>query len=452
MEKQKTKTLDMTQGSLWKNIFLFSMPLVLAQLLEVMFNLSDVAVVGQFADYRALGAVGSTTILVTLFTGFLIGMGSGVNVQVALGLGAKDDKTVEKTIHTAFLICAAIGIMIGVFCILFARPMLQALHTKSDLIDAAVLYLKIYALGMPAMAVYNFGNGVLSAKGDTKSPLIYLAVAGVLNIILNLIFVIGFHLAAAGVAIASAIAQYVSMLLVMHNLLKRRDVCRLQISKIQFHQDVAKGILLMGIPTGMQNAIFALANLFVQRGVNYFYTIMVSGNVAATNADAIIFNVMSAFYTGCASFVSQNRGAGNRERMKKSYLVALIYSFLIGLFLGACLFFGGRYFLRAFATDRAVIDAGMERIKIMAFAYSISAFMDCTIAASRGLGKSIGPMIIVMLGSCVFRIIWVYTIFAHFHTIPSLYLLYPFSWTLTAIAEIAYFIVQFRKVMPKSRI
>ena len=151
----------MTQGSLWKNIFLFSMPLVLAQLLEVMFNLSDVAVVGQFADYRALGAVGSTTILVTLFTGFLIGMGSGVNVQVALGLGAKDDKTVEKTIHTAFLICAAIGIMIGVFCILFAHPMLQALHTKSDLIDAAVLYLKIYALGMPAMAVYNFGNGVL---------------------------------------------------------------------------------------------------------------------------------------------------------------------------------------------------------------------------------------------------------------------------------------------------
>lgn len=209
----------MTQGSLWKNIFLFSMPLVLAQLLEVMFNLSDVAVVGQFADYRALGAVGSTTILVTLFTGFLIGMGSGVNVQVALGLGAKDDKTVEKTIHTAFLICAAIGIMIGVFCILFAHPMLQALHTKSDLIDAAVLYLKIYALGMPAMAVYNFGNGVLSAKGDTKSPLIYLAVAGVLNIILNLIFVIGFHLAAAGVAIASAIAQYVSMLLVMRNLL-----------------------------------------------------------------------------------------------------------------------------------------------------------------------------------------------------------------------------------------
>ena len=297
MEKQKTKTLDMTQGSLWKHIFLFSMPLVLAQLLEVMFNLSDVAVVGQFADYRALGAVGSTTILVTLFTGFLIGMGSGVNVQVALGLGAKDDKTVEKTIHTAFLICAAIGIVIGVFCILFARPMLQALHTKSDLIDAAVLYLKIYALGMPAMAVYNFGNGVLSAKGDTKSPLIYLAVAGVLNIILNLIFVIGFHLAAAGVAIASAIAQYVSMLLVMRNLLKRRDVCRLQISKIQFHQDVAKGVLLMGIPTGMQNAIFA-----------------------------------------------------------------------------------------------------------------------------------------------------------HFHTIPSLYLLYPFSWTLTAIAEIAYFIVQFRKVMPKSRI
>lgn len=443
---KKKHTIEMTSGSLWKNIFLFSVPLMFAQILEVMFNLSDVAVVGRFADYKALGSVGSTTLLVTLFTGFLIGMGSGVNVQTALALGAKDKKKVESTIHTSVVLCTIIGFVIGTVCFLFAEPMLSMMNTKPELIDAAVRYLKIYSLGMPAMAIYNYGNGVLSANGDTKRPLVYLTIAGILNVILNLFFVIVCHLAASGVAMASAIAQYVSAILIIRNLLRREDDSRLHISKIRVDKLTARAVLVLGIPAGIQNAIFALANLFVQTGVNSFDAVMVSGNSAAANADALIYNVMAAFYTGCSSFIGQNRGAGNKKRMLQTYFISLFYSFTIAAILGSLLFFFGRQFLGIFATESAVIDAGMQRIRIMGFSYAVSAFMDCAIAASRGIGKSIAPTVIVILGSCVFRVIWIYTIFAYFHTIASLYLLYVFSWSITAVAEIIYFKISFSKI------
>lgn len=444
---QKKNAIQMTEGSLWKNIFRFSIPLMFSQILEVMFNLSDVAVVGRFADYKALGSVGSTTLLVTLFTGLLIGLGSGVNVQVAHTLGAGDKKATKDTVHSAFIICAIAGILVCLICLFFAETMLSLMNTKPELIDQAILYMKVFALGMPANAIYNFGNGVLSARGDTKRPLIYLTIAGVLNVILNLIFVIVFHMAAVGVAAASAIAQYVSGALILIHLLRRTDECKVSFREMHYNHQYGKGVLFLGVPSGLQNAIFALANLFVQAGVNSFDAIMVSGNSAAANADNLIYNVMFAFHVACSSFMSQNWGAGNKKRMLKSYHVALTYSFCAGALLGGSLFFFGRQFLSLFATEPAVIAAGMHRIRIMGFSYAFSAFMDCTIAASRGIGKSIAPTVIVIMGSCVFRVIWVYTIFAYFHTIPSLYLLYIFSWSLTAIAEIIYFRISFKKVL-----
>lgn len=437
----------MIQGSLWKNIFLFSVPLMFSQVLEVMFNLSDVAVVGRFADYRALGSVGSTTLLVTLFTGFLIGMGSGVNVQTALGLGAGDEKAVDRTIHTSFLLCAFIGLLAGGICFFFADGMLTLMNTKEELIDGAILYLRIYAFGMPAMGIYNFGNGVMSASGDTKHPLLYLAIAGVINVILNLFFVIRCHMAAEGVALASAISQYLSAILILIHLMYRNEACKFRFARLRLSMEAAQNVLFIGIPAGIQNAIFAIANIFVQVGVNTFDAVTVSGNAAATNADSLIFNVMYAFYTGCTSFMGQNRGAGQRKRVLKSYFISLFYSSVAGALLGSLLFVFGRQFLGLFATERAVIDVGMQRIRIMCFSYAISAFMDCSIAASRGLGKSVAPTIIVILGSCVFRITWIYTIFAYFHTIPSLYLLYFFSWTITSAAEILYFVHTYRKMV-----
>lgn len=445
-EGKKKRTIEMTTGSLWKNIFLYSIPLMFSQVLEVLFNLSDVAVVGRFADYRALGSVGSTTLLVTLFTGFLIGMGCGVNVRVAHELGAGRKKKAEETIHTSLLLCLGAGILICLICYFFAGNMLSWMHTKDELMDGAVLYMKIYAFGMPAMAVYNFGNGVLSARGETTKPLIYLSIAGAWNVVLNLFFVIRCHMAADGVATASVIAQYLSAALVVANLLRRNDACHLYPSRIRFHKSAGKAVLVLGITTGLQNAIFAIANLFIQTAMNSFDAVMVSGNAAAMNADTLIFNIMAAFYTACASFISQNWGAGNKKRMRQSYLISMSYAVLAGAVFGVLLLVFGRQFLGLFATDEPVIQAGLQRIHIMWFSYMISPLMDCSIAASRGIGKSGVPTVIVILGSCVFRVFWVYTIFAYFHTVPSLYLLYTFSWALTGIAEILYFAVAFRKI------
>mgnify|MGYP002587050712 CR=1 FL=1 len=325
--------------------------------------------------------------------------------------------------------------------------MLRLLNTKDDLLPGAILYLRVYFLGMPALALYNFGNAVFSSIGDTKKPLLYLSIAGALNILLNLFFVIVCNLDVAGVALASAISQCVSAGLILHALTKVQDCYALHFREAKLDPAMTKSILALGLPAGFQNAIFAIANLFIQAGVNSFDSLMVKGNSAAANADNMIYDCMAAFYMACASFMSQNYGAGKPDRVKKSYFISLAYSFGVGLALGGGLFLFGRQFLALFTTEAAVIDAGMKRVGVMGLAYCISAFMDCTIAASRGLGKTVMPTVIVIMGSCVFRVIWVYTIFAHFHTIPSLYLLYPCSWALTAIAEILYFIHCYKQAM-----
>lgn len=440
--------IQMTQGSLWKNMLLFSIPLMLSQLLQVLFNMADVAVVGKFSSAEALGAVGSTTILVSLFTGFLIGMGSAVNVRVAQHLGARDKARTSASLHTSFVICFATGCIIMVLCLISARFMLELLGTKDDLIEGAVLYFRIYALGMPALGIFNFGNGALSANGDTKRPLVYLMIAGILNVIFNLFFVIVCGMAEDGVALASIITQYVSAVLILIHMGRQDNECKFRLRDLKNGPDTAEGkrILSLGIPAGLQNAIFAVANLFIQGAVNSFDSVMVEGNSAAANTDAIIYNVMAAFYTACSTFMGQNLGAGKRERVLKSYFIGIVYSFVAGAVLGGALFLFGREFLSLFSNDEAVIEAGLQRTRIMCFSYAVSAFMDCTIAACRGIGKSFAPTVIVIMGSCVFRVAWIYTVFAHFHTIPSLYLLYIFSWTLTAIAEIICFTINYKKM------
>ena len=441
----KTAQQDLTQGPLEKQIMLFSIPLVLSNVLQVLFNMADVAVVGRFAGAMALGSVGSTTILVSLFTGLLIGMSSGVNVLTAHHFGAGDWKGLSDTVHSAALVCAAAGVLLLAVGCGTAEAVLKLLHTKPELIGGAVLYLRIYFLGMPALAVFNFGNAVFSAVGDTRRPLFYLSVAGVVNVVLNLFFVIACGLDVAGVAMASVISQYISAVLVVTALFRSREGYGLRLWALRFNKSRTRAIVAIGIPSGMQNGIFELANLFIQMGVNTFSATMVAGNSAATNADALVYDVMAAFYTACGSFIGQNYGAGKKDRIRRSYFISMAYSFGAGLLLGLLLLLFGRQFLGLFTTDPAVMEAGLHRLTIMSLSYCVSAFMDCTIAASRGLGRSAVPTVIVILGSCVFRIIWVYTVFAWFGTIVSLYLLYVFSWSITAIAEIAYFVHVYRQ-------
>lgn len=381
-----SKSHDLTHGPLVQQIILFSLPLMATNVLQVLFNMSDVAVVGQFAGPEALGSVGSTSILVSLFTGFLIGMGSGVNVVVARYIGARHDQDVHEAVHTSLILSLIVGVIIMALGFLFTPAMLSMLGTKPVLMAGAVSYLRIYCLGMPAMAVFNFGNAVLSAAGDTKKPLYFLSMAGVINILLNLFFVIVCHLAAAGVALASIISQYISAALVILSLRRSGSVVRLERSMLRIEPHKAKQVLSLSIPAGLQNAIFAIANLFIQAGVNSFDELMV------------IF---------------------------------------------------GRQFLGIFTNVEEVAQAGMIRLRIMGCSYAFSAFMDCTIAANRGLGKSFVPTVIVIMGSCVFRIIWVYTVFAYFHTIESLYLLYIVSWAITAAAEMICLRRVYREQMQK---
>lgn len=443
--KQLEQTL--TEGSLSKKILIFSIPLMFSNLLQVLFNMADLAVVGNFAGSNSLGSVGSTTILVGLFTGFLIGLGGGINVLVALYIGAQNEKEVKETVSTSYILCIVMGFLLLLIGVLGARGILSLMNTKPELMDGAVLYLRIYFLGLPALAIYNCGNAILSAAGNTQKPLIYLTIAGIINVILNLVFVIGFHLNVAGVAIASIISQYISAFLITYSLTHDSQIYSVSLSDIFSLKRASKivkkdklvSLLKLGLPAGFQNVIFMFANLFVQAGVNSFSATMVSGNSAAANADSLVYEVMAAFYVACSSFMGQNLGAKKKERVLKSYFISLTYSFLIGLLLGLLILFMGPAFLSLFTSDADVVDAGMYRLKIMSVSYAISAFMDCTIAASRGLGKTVVPTIIVIIGSCIFRVIWIYTIFAYFKTIPSLYLLYIFSWAITAIAEIIYF-------------
>lgn len=427
-------------------ILLFSLPLMLSNLLQVLFNMADIAVVGQFAGSLSLAAVGSTATAVTLFTGLLIGIGGGINALIARYYGARDEQQLSCTVHTAALISLICGLVILIFGQFGSRPLLKLLNTKPELLDKATLYMQIYFLGMPALAVYNFGNAVYSAIGDTKKPLRYLLISGVLNVVLNLFFVIVCHLDVAGVAIASILSQYLSAGLILLALLRSPEIYGLKWRNLKLQARASREVLTLGIPSGVQNAIFYVANMFVQAGVNSFDTVMVAGNAAAANADGLVYDVMAAFYTACSSFIGLNYGAGQWKRVRRCYLICLGFSFGVGLVMGLSLVAFGPAFLSIFAADAAVVEAGMKRLRIMGLSYGFSAFMDNAIAGCRGLGKSMVPMVIVITGSCILRIVWVMTVFSWVHTITSLYLVYICTWTVTALFETWYFVRIYRQM------
>lgn len=420
-------------------MLLFGLPLIASNLLQVLFNMADIAVVGRFAGSIALGSVGSTTILCTMFTSFLIGIAGGINVLTARYFGEKSWRDLRQTVHTALILCIIIGGTL--LCIGQAgSPLfLRLLGTKEELYPGALLYLRIFFLGMPGLALYNFGSSVFSAVGDTRKPLFCLGTSGVVNVLLNVFFVVGLHWNVAGVATATVIAQYLSATLVLGLLFRSKQEWSVRLNEIHISPAKARRLLALGLPTACQNAVFYIANLFVQAGVNTFSATVVAGNAAAANSDSLVYESMNAYYTACATYVSQNYGAGRAADIRKSYHWGLGYSFGVAAIVSGLLLMFGRQFLGMFTTDAAVVEAGLVRLTIMGCSYMFSSFMDCTIAASRGLGKTIVPTVIVFMGSCVFRIIWIYTVFAHFRTIESLYLLYIFSWTLTGIAEIIYY-------------
>ena len=419
---------------------------MLSNVLQVLFHMADVAIVGRFSGTIALGAVGSTAMAVTLFVGFLIGTAGGVNSLVARYIGAKNDTELRRTVHSSALILFIIGVIFLLFGLFGSRWLLELLYTKEDLIDKATRYMQIYFIGMPALALFNFGNAVFSAIGNTKKPLVYLTISGVVNVILNLFFVLICGMDVEGVAIASAVSQYLSALLIMIALFKTRENYGVRLRELRFTAKNSKEILSLGLPSGFQHSIFYIANLFIQAGINTFDTVTVAGISAASNADGLVYDVMNAVYTACSSFIGRSFGEGNKPAIKKTYFITLLYAFCSGAVVAFSILAVGPTFLSLFTKEPDVIDEGMKRLLIMGLSYPFSAFMDNAIAALRGIGKSLLSAFFVILGSCVFRIIWMCTVFEFFRTVESLFLLYVCSWTLTAILETVYFVICYKKL------
>ena len=443
---------DLTKGPLARKILFFSAPLIVSNLLQVLFNVADIAVVGRFAGASALGSVGSTTILVTMFTSFLIGVSGGINVLTALYLGSGDRKGVRETVHSAFLFSILTGLTLLLIGAIFSKGILELLNTKPELIDGAVLYIRIYFLGMTATMVYNFGSAILRAVGDTKRPLYYLFGAGVVNVILNLLFVIGFHLDVAGVAMATVISQCISAGLVLRCLIKEKGAIRLEIRQLHIHKDKFLGILKIGLPAGVQGIIFSLSNVVIQSSINSFGAVTVAGNSAAANIESFVYFAMNAFHQATISFTGQNMGAGNYKRINKIVITGEICVTVVGLVLGNLVVFFGHPLLSIYSSSSKVIAAGMVRLKVVSVTYALCGMMDVMVGALRGIGYSIMPMIVSMIGACGLRLVWLATIFQipKYHTVHMIYVSYPITWAITFFAHICCFIWAKRCVEKKA--
>ena len=444
--KNNKYEIDMVNGSIMDKLISFALPLMISGILQLAFNAVDIIVVGQFSGSKSLAAVGSTTALINVFVNLFMGISLGANVLAARFYAAGKDEEMSKTVHTSIMIALISGIVMGVVGVIFARGALEIMGTPDDVIGLSTIYMRIYFCGMPFFMLYNYGAAILRAVGDTKRPLIFLIISGCINALLNLFFVIVCRLGVIGVAIASIIAQYISAALIIRFLMKTYGSYGLRMKDIAIDRDAAAAVLRIGVPAAIQYSLFAIANICIQTSINSFSHVVVEGNSAATNADSLIYDMMAAFYTACTSFIAQNLGARKKERVLRTFFITLAYSFLMGLVLGVALFIFQRPFLLLFTSDDAVIHYGQIRIGVMAFVYCVSAFMDNATAAARGIGKSVMPTIIVVMGSVVFRIIWLLTVFAYFKTLQSLYLIYVISWTLTAIAGNIYFAYHYRRI------
>ena len=450
MSKNKSYEIDMCNGPLLGKILLFSIPLMLSGVLQLLFNAADIVVVGRFAGHQALAAVGSTSALINLLVNVFIGLSVGTNVMVANYYGAGDRERLSQTVHTAILssiICGLALIFIGGF---LAKPMLTLMGTPDDVLHQAALYMRIYFAGMPVFMLYNFGAAILRAVGDTRRPLYYLLIAGVLNVGLNLIFVIVFHMGVAGVALATVISQIVSAFLVIRALMNSDDMIRLELKKLKIHPARLRKMIRIGLPAGMQGAIFSVSNMLIQSSINSFGSIAMAGSTAAGNIEGFVYTAMNSFYQTALSFTSQNMGAGKYKRVGRILILCQICVTITGLVLGNGSYLFGRQLLGIYSSDPQVIAYGLLRMSYLCIPYFLCGNMDVMVGSLRGMGYSIMPMLVSLAGACGIRVIWIYTIFRMNHTLETLFTSYPISWTITAVVHLICFMIAYRKLKEKA--
>ena len=449
--KAKSYTMDLCEGSVIKKLLLFSLPLMASSVLQLFFNAADVIVVGRFAGDNSLAAVGSNGSIINLLTNVFMGMSIGANVLVARYFAAKQNDDVKKVVHTSITVSVICGVVLAVLGFFAAEQLLIWMQSPPEVIKLAALYLRIYFLGMPAVMLYNFGAAILRGVGDTKRPLYYLTFAGVVNVVLNFIFVVYFHMDVAGVALATIISQTVSAFLVIRCLTKEESAIRLEKQYLGVDKGVLVRILQIGLPAGVQGSLFSLSNVVIQSSVNSFGATIVAGNSAAQNIEGFVYVAMNAYAQAIVAFVSQNYGAGKYERINKVVVTTLLCVIVTGFLLGNGAYWLGEALLGLYTDSAVVIAAGMKRLSIISVAYALCGLMDCMVGAIRGLGYSVMPMIVSLLGACAFRIAWISVFFQieQFHTIDTVYFAYPISWTLTLTVHVICFIVVRMKLKKK---
>ena len=435
----------MCTGAILPKLLKLVVPLMISSVLQLLFNAADIIVVGNFASENSLAAVGSTSALVNLMTNLFLGLSTGANVICARYKGADDSENVSKTVHTSIFLAIVCGAILTVTGILFAEPLLLMMKTPEEVLPLSALYLRLYFFGSIAMLIYNFGSSVLRSKGDTKRPLYYLAGAGVINVGLNLVFVIFLKMDVAGVALATVISQCVSSALVIACLMREEDAYRFRLSLLKPSRRIFTKILQIGLPAGLQGVVFSLSNVVVQSSVNSFGPVVMAGSAASASIEGFVWVSMNAFSQGALTFTSQNVGGGKYSRINRIAVISCGCAALAGLVFGNLAVLFGRELLAVYDPRPEILEPGMTRLSIVCGFYFVCGFMDCIVGSIRGMGYAVTPTVVSMLGACGLRILWISTVFQMFRSEAMLFISYPVTWGITFVAHLVCYIIMRRK-------
>ena len=434
--------MDMTSGKIWPKMLSFVLPLALSSLLQLLFNAADLIVIGNYAGAAALAAVGTTGALINLIVNIFLGLSVGANVLVARSWGAGNKGGVSKAVHTSILTALLGGILFGVLGIVLCRPLLEMMNIEGEVLDKASVYMRIYFAGLPVIGLYNYGSAILRAVGDTRRPLVFLSIAGILNVLMNLFFVIVLKMDVDGVALATILSQCVSTCLVLLTLLRTTEAYRLDPKKLSLDPFCLRELVRIGVPAGVQGMCFSISNVIIQSTVNSFGDYATAGNAAAGNIEGFVYVLMNAFHQACLAFTGQNMGARKYERIDRILLTALGWQFAIAFTVSYLVYLFRHTLLGIYIneSDTQAIQYGMMRMQVYMRAYFICGFMDIFSGMLRGMGYSLSPTLIVLFGTCLLRVAWVFLVFPAYKTLTCLYWSYPVSWAFTALIQAVFYI------------
>lgn len=446
---KKSYEVNMTEGPLLKKIILFAIPLMLTGMLQLLYNAADIVVVGKFAGDASLAAVGSTTSLINLIVNTFLGLSLGAGVVVAQSIGSRNKARLHRTVHTSMFLSLFLGIGVGALGVVLCRPILVLMGSPAEVLDKAALYMRVYFLGTPGFLIYNFGAAILRSTGDTKRPLFILSISGIANVLLNLVFVIYFKMDVAGVALATIISQYISAIWVVIILIKEQGDFKLNLTKLHIYKNELFQIIAYGLPMGIQSSFFSVSNVIIQSSINSFGTLVVAGNSAASNIEGFVYTASNSISQAAITFSGQNTGAGNYKRVKKVLYLSLVLTSLVGVVFGGLIILFKSPLLGIYTDNPSVIAAGATRINIICMFYGLCGMMDTSANVTRGMGKSIIPMIITLIFVCLVRVGWIFTIFKIFNTAECVYWSYPVTWSIATIGQLFYFAIVYR---PKTNV